>query len=444
MGVRLSFSLLLLSSVLFNQVRGQEKLNLKQCIEYGLKSNPSFTISQNEKRIADAKAREALSGYLPNISFSGGVDDNLKVQEQIIPAGLFGDQDIRVAFTKQFNTTGSLQLEQAIFDRSLIVGLKANKLVNQQAELNLQKSKETIIYNISSAYYQIFTYQQQLELLNLNLDTYSKQLQIVALKVQKGVALQKDRDKVQVDYNNTLSQIRVAETNITLAENQLKYEMGFPMQEKLEIEKLDTESKAIPLDTANDFKPENITERSLDKVSADLLKIEEKRILAGYLPKLSGYARYGWNGFGDNLGQSFSTLSAFSSIGLKLTVPIFDGFKRNSQYKEAQLKYDNALQTNKLNEGKYRLEFENSVSKLFKAESNMENDRRNMELSRSIFSVTDLQYQKGVTDMKDWLDSQNSLKEAQNSYLSSLYSYYQSKVDLEKARGTLTKFFNSL
>ena len=74
----------------------------------------------------------------------------------------------------------------------------------------------------------------------------------------------------------------------------------------------------------------------------------------------------------------------------------------------------------------------------------MENDRRNMELSRSIFSVTDLQYQKGVTDMKDWLDSQNSLKEAQNSYLSSLYSYYQSKVDLEKARGTLTKFFNSL
>lgn len=444
MGSRLSFSLLLLSAVLFNQVRGQDKFSLKQCIEYGLNSNPSSAIAQNEKMIADAKAKEALSGYLPNINFSGSIDDNLKVQEQVIPAGLFGDQDIRVSFTKQFNTVGTLQLDQAIYDQSLIVGLKANKLVKKQAELNFQKSKEMIIYNISTAYYQIFTYQQQLELLHLNLDTYNKQLEIITLKVQKGVALQKDIDKVQVDYNNTLSQIRVAETNITLAENQLKYEMGFPMQAKLDIEKLDTESKEMPLATSNDFKSENIIDRSLDQVSADLLKIEETRILAGYMPKLSGYARYGWNGFGDNLGQSFSTLSSFSSIGLKLTVPLFDGFKRNSQYKEAQLKYYNAVESNKLNEGKYRLEFENSVSKLFKAESNMENDRRNMELSRSIFSVTDLQYQKGVTDMKDWLDSQNSLKEAQNSYLSSLYGYFQSKVDLEKASGTLIQFYNSL
>ncbi|MCT3897517.1 TolC family protein [Elizabethkingia meningoseptica] len=444
MSIRLSSIFILFNVFFIVQIKAQEKFDLKQCIDYGLKNNPSSVISFNDKRIADAKAKESLAAYLPNLNFSGTVDDNLKVQEQVIPAGLFGDQDIRVAFTKKFTTNGSVQLDQTIYDQSQILALNANKLLRQQADLNLKKTKESVIYNISTSYYQIFVYQEQLELLKINLETYSKQLEIVALKVKKGVALQKDMDKVQVDYNNTLSQIRVAETNIILAENQLKYEMGFPMQTKLEIEKLEINRIDVTAELENDLNFENISDRELDKLNAELLKVDEKSIRAGFLPKLSFYARYGWNGFGDDLGQSFSSLRSFSAIGIKLAIPLFDGFKRKSQYTQAKLKYANALETNKLNEGKYQLDYENSVSKLYKAESDIENDKRNMELSRSIFNVTDLQYQKGVTDTKDWLDSQNSLKSSQNTYLTSLYNFFQSKVDLEKAKGTLVQFYNSL
>lgn len=444
MSIRLSSIFILFNVFFIVQIKAQEKFDLKQCIDYGLKNNPSSVISFNDKRIADAKAKESLAAYLPNLNFSGTVDDNLKVQEQVIPAGLFGDQDIRVAFTKKFTTNGSVQMDQTIYDQSQILALNANKLLRQQADLNLKKTKESVIYNISTSYYQIFVYQEQLELLKINLETYSKQLEIVALKVKKGVALQKDMDKVQVDYNNTLSQIRVAETNIILAENQLKYEMGFPMQTKLEIEKLEINRIDVTAELENDLNFENISDRELDKLNAERLKVDEKSIRAGFLPKLSFYARYGWNGFGDDLGQSFSSLRSFSAIGIKLAIPLFDGFKRKSQYTQAKLKYANALETNKLNEGKYQLDYENSVSKLYKAESDIENDKRNMELSRSIFNVTDLQYQKGVTDTKDWLDSQNSLKSSQNTYLTSLYNFFQSKVDLEKAKGTLVQFYNSL
>ncbi|MCT4122304.1 TolC family protein [Elizabethkingia anophelis] len=208
MSIRLSSIFILFNVFFIVQIKAQEKFDLKQCIDYGLKNNPSSVISFNDKRIADAKAKESLAAYLPNLNFSGTVDDNLKVQEQVIPAGLFGDQDIRVAFTKKFTTNGSVQLDQTIYDQSQILALNANKLLRQQADLNLKKTKESVIYNISTSYYQIFVYQEQLELLKINLETYSKQLEIVALKVKKGVALQKDMDKVQVDYNNTLSAVR--------------------------------------------------------------------------------------------------------------------------------------------------------------------------------------------------------------------------------------------
>lgn len=423
----------------------QEALSLKACIQYGLTSNPSNIIYENQKKIADAEAKQALAGYLPNISGSGSIDDNLKIQDQIIPAGLFGPEDIRIAFTKQYSTNGSIQLNQTIFDQSLIVGLKADQFNKKDAELNKKKNEETIIYNISTAYYQIYIYQLQLDLLEINSQTYQSQLDIVKLKVDKGVSLQKDYDKVLVDFNNNKSQIRVVETNIKLSKNQLKYEMGYSFEKEIEILADDIKSKELSIETDfSDFKVNNLIDYQLDENNLNLLKIDEKKYKAGAFPVLSGYIRYGMNGFGDNLGESFSNLKSFSSIGLKLTVPIFDGFKRKNQVAVAKLNYNNTEATNELNKGKYRLAYENSVSQIEKAESNLHNEQRNIEIAQSVFDVTNLQYQKGVTDMTDWLNSQNSLKTSQNTYLSSAYQLLQSQIELEKSKGTLFQFYESL
>lgn len=424
MGVKLISAMLF--SFFFWHAGAQNKMSLKKCIEYGLSSNPSTIVYENEKRIADAKAKEVLADYLPYVDLIGSVDNNLRVQEQVIPAGLFGDEDIRIAFTKQFSTNATLQINQNIYDQTAIVGIKANKVQKKQALLNQKKNDENIIFNISTAYYQIYTYLEQLELLNTNIEAYAKQLEIVDLKVKKGVVIKKEFDQVQVDYNNLMSQKRIAQTNIELATNQLKYEMGYPMENPLEIEVIDTnETDANPW---QEIEVQNLIDYQLDQINLEVLTFEQKRINAGYFPKLSAYGRLGMNGFGDKVTESLSSLKSFSSVGIKLSMPVFDGFKRNSQYRQSKLEYYNALEQNKLNEGKYKLNFENSKSKLYEAQSNLENDKRNMELAQSVFEVTDFNYQKGVTDMTDWLNSQRSLKESQNSYLSSFYSLLQANL----------------
>jgi outer membrane protein TolC len=81
---------------------------------------------------------------------------------------------------------------------------------------------------------------------------------------------------------------------------------------------------------------------------------------------------------------------------------------------------------------------------MIKEQTNVANNRRNISLATAVFNVTDLQYQKGTTDMTDWLNAQHSLKEALNNYLNSLYSYFQAKVNLEKAGGTLKNFYSTL
>ena len=428
-------------------IYAQEQWTLKKCIEYGLKNNRNTAIYENEKRAADAKAKEALAAYLPSVSLTGTLDDNLKVQETIIPAGVFGPTDTRIAFSKKFNTNATAQLDQTIFDKSLLTGLKANKYNYQQSELNQQKSQETIIYNISTAYYQIFVYREQLNLLKANQETYRQQMAISELQVKKGVTLQKDLDKITVDFNNSVSQIRVAESDITLAENQLKYEMGYEINGLLPLEDLPEENStataALTLNSMS-FSAAALTDYQLSQVNTKLLEIDHKRIQAGIYPKITAYARYGAVGFGDNLGPAFKELSPFSAVGLKLNIPIFDFFKRNAQSNQAKYKYLNAIENLKIDDGKYQLDFENAKTKLIKAQSNTGNDKRNITLAQSVFNTTNLQYQKGVTDLTDWLTAQNSLKEAQNSYLSSLYSLYQARIEMEKAGGTLRLFYTSL
>ncbi|WP_158994180.1 TolC family protein [Mucilaginibacter sp. L196] len=428
-------------------VLAQQNYSLKDCITYGLKNNRSNIQYANDLKIADAKGKEALADYLPSISLNGSLDDNLKVQESVIPAGIVGPNSIKVAFTERYNTNVTAEMDQTLYDQSLLTGLKANKYNKQQARLNQQQNDESIIYNVSNAYYQIYVYREQLLLLKADLETYQKQLEISRLQVNKGTVLQTNMDKISVNYNNTRSQISVAESNLALSENQLKTEMGYPLDIPLSVDSSSNETVnpiSVVKDSLTVFQVSNRSDYQLSQVNSKLLEIDEKRIAANALPKLTAYARYGGVGFGADLSPALSTLDPFSTIGIKLNIPLFDFFRRNAQHSQAKYKYLNALEDTKLDEAEFRMEFENARTKLNKATSNLENDQRNIVLAQSVFKITDLQYQKGVTGLTDWLNDRYSLKEAQNNYLVSLYNYYLARIDLEKANGTLKNFYNNL
>lgn len=429
-------------------LQAQDAWKLKECIAYGLKNHGSNKVYANNLLIAKAQAKEALAGYLPSVNVTGTIDDNLKVQQTIIPAGVFGPTDTKVAFTKKFNTNAFVQLDQPVYDQALLTGLKANKYVQEQAQLNVQQNQEALIYNISTAYYQVFVYRSELYLLQANLQTYQEQLRIADLKVKKGVGTEADRDKIQVNYNNTLSNINVSESNLQLSEAQLKNMMGYPLDDALPLdtarEETAAQQLAVPGESNAAFELANRTDYLLSQADVNLLLIDERKIRAGAFPRLSFYAKYGGVGFGDELWGSIKGITDYSALGIKLSIPLFDGFKRNAQYTQARYKQLNAAENLKLDAAKYRLEYENARTLLVKARVNVANNKRNILLAQSVFASTDLQYQKGVTDLTDWLNAQNSLKEAQNNYLSSLFSFYKATIDLEKANGTLKSFYTSL
>mgnify|MGYP000965502886 FL=1 len=219
----------LLAILAVTSVQGQQVLTLRQAIDHARSHSPAMAIAANDQRKADAQAQEAVSGYLPQLNGSGTLDDNLKRQTTILPAGIFSDQPTPVQFGTQFSTNLSLQAEQVLIDVAQLNGIQANRPNREMAVIKRKQAEEQVVYDVAKTYAQAQTYREHVKLLEENLKQYDELVPILRLRLEKGVAQQLDLDRVEVTQRNIRSQHTVAQANYEVAVAQLKRVMGMPM-----------------------------------------------------------------------------------------------------------------------------------------------------------------------------------------------------------------------
>lgn len=418
--------------------------SLKESIAYSLKNNPSSTIYKNEVLIAKEKKTEALAGYLPQVNGTGTFDDNLKRQVSVIPAGAFSKEEIKIQFGNQYNTNLVAQVDQVLFDRSITVAKEANKVNTLIADLKLLQNNENIVYNTITAYYQILTYNEQEKLLVENEKKYDELLRILQLQYEKGIAKKIDYDRMKVSQNNIKSQLSLLKTNRELALNKLKYAMGMDLSHNIAINDSLDYSMQVSMPVANQLDTKNLLDFKIQSNNIALQQLDTERKKFAFYPTLAGYARYGAQTFGNEFGKSFGNWFDYSSIGLKLNIPIFDGNKKKSQLAQSRLSLLNAQENLKLTERNYELQFQNANTALFRSYTSMNDNKQNLDLAADILKNTSLQYQKGTASLTDFLNSDYSYKEAQSNYISSLLNFLTARVDLEKSQGNLSTYVNQL
>lgn len=421
--------------------------SLKESIQYGLNNHASVRIYENNVRKSNQAAREALSAYLPQVNVNAGLDDNLKLPKTIIPAGTFGPgtPEQRVSFGSQYNSTVTAQVDQKIYDQSALTGLKARQPNIDFAAVQKEQNNEDLIFNIANSYYQILVAQKQLELLNNNKEKFERILSVTKLQAAQGVIKKVDIKQVQVNLNNVIAQISVVENNLTLAKNTLKNNIGLPQKDSVILS--DTARWLSDQPLLKEM-PEFDYTRSLDyqlqKIQISLYDINRKVIRDQAIPTLSFYARYGANGFGDQLEKAFDPLLDFSTIGLKISWNLFTGFRRDAQYKQATIDLQNARLNLSLNEENQDLYFQNARAKVKRSQITISTNKENMDLATEVYENTSLQYREGLASLSDLLNAELSYREAQNNYINSLLDYYLADLDVQKTNGTLESYFNNL
>jgi outer membrane protein len=417
---------------------------LKDCIDYGLKNFGTIRIAQYQQQTADQQSRQALGLYLPQVSATGTSTDNLKLQQSVIPAGVFGPEPRVFIIGQKYQTNLTAQASQTLFDKSLLLGIKANKPNQQLAALNNRQTQEDVIYNIASNYYQVFVAQQQIGLLRDNLERTQQVLNILKLQRDNGVIQPVDFTRTEVSYNSTQSQLTLAENDLNLAMNRLKYQMGMSQEQNLVLSDSTLLTQLPTLEPAQ-FDASKLVSFQQAETNLTLQGLQLQRIKAGYLPTVSLTANYGTVNLGaQTIDRLFSNFVGFGSVGLRVSIPIFDGFQRDAQVKQQRLTLLTQEEQQRLNVSAYRLQFNNAQSQIQRAQISVQNDDRNVKLAQEVYNITTLQYRQGTKLLTDLINADNSYREARTNYINSLINLYQARLDLEQSQGKLLSFYNEL
>lgn len=421
----------------------QQPFTLRQAIDHARAHSPAMAIAANDRLRADAQAQEALSGYLPQINGSGQLDDNLKRQTTILPAGIFSEQPLPVQFGTQFITTFNLQVEQTLVDVAQFNGIQANKPNLCMASIRLAQAEEQVVYEVARAYAQAQTYREQMRLLAENLSQYEQLVPILQLRLAKGVVQQLELDRVEVTRRNLTSQLRVAQANFEVALDQLKRAMGLTLSTDIVLADEPRSADARSA-TETPFALDNVLGHQLNRQAELLYSIDLKRKRSAFLPTLSAYGRYGTMAQGNDLGESYKTWFDYASIGLRLNVPLFSGLRRSSQVRQSEIALLNLREQQRDADLAFELSHRSASTRMLATDATLQSDADNLQLAERVFANTNLRYQQGLASLSDLLNADYQLKEARNNWTTSLLNRSIAVIDLERSKGNLLNYVNTL
>ena len=437
-------ALLCLSFMSFAQ---QKELTLKDAIRYALENKADAEKARLEVTKSEYKIQEVRANALPNISASGGMVYNPKLQATYIDASTFAfpgmpasNEPIKMEMGQKWSANVEAKLTQVLFNQTVFMGLKAARTTREFYMLNQQLTENEIIEKVAQAYYQVYQTRQTLENIESNLALTEKTANVVKGLNQSGLSKKIDVDRTTVAVNNLKSARQQALNGVQLSENALKYMIGMPMNEVITLPKEGFEAN---YDLAFEKGNSNtrIELQVLEK-QKQLLDLNTKVQRAALYPSLALQATYGYLSMGPKTpiiyGKKDKVYGAdYSAITLGVNIPIFSGFGTRAKIHQAQIESQALEATLKDTRLAMDLAYENAHSQLTNNLLTIDSQKENVKLAEEVLLNTQNNYQQGLASLTDLLEAERSLSDAKNNYTNALLDYKLAEIQLLKSQGKL-------
>lgn len=437
---RAFYTVIILLSV--KSSKAQRAYSLKEAIDTALNNSLQLKADNYDLEKTKASVKQARSSLLPSVSLNGSYQYQANVPVQMIPADVFGGEPGTYQaskFSVPQSKSATLQMSQPLFNASLLIALKAAKVAINLNMLQIRSSKEDLVYNVSATYYNIQTIIKQQELLKDNFANTAALLEVSSEQLKAGLATQTDVDRLTVSRDNTAASLESTVSSLEKQYNLLKLLMNLPLDRPISVVKDDYEQVVVSLDMPN-FNPTQKTNYLQIQENKRVADLQRRNIKAGYLPTLSQTMSNGYSGYYSN-ANPFKNLNNkwyySSSIGLTLSVPIFDGFSKKNQIRQKEMeikKYDvQAEQTLQQN----NKDAANAYADLKSNYITLQTQRRNLVLAQKVLDDINIQYKSGIAKITDVINSQTELQSAQNNFINAVINLRKAELDLKKAQGSL-------
>jgi outer membrane protein TolC len=443
---RLLFGLCLLGMVGRLQAQDEQALTLQGSVQYALQNSPQVQTAQLNVERNDQRVKEILSVGLPQVNLNGNYTYNLKLATQLIP-NLFGpnpnpEELVPVQFGTRMSTIFSGEVSQLLFSRTFFVGLDAAKKSRKLYELQTDQAKEELAYTIAQLYYSIQVTQKQRNILQANLDQVRSLVSLTEKQFNNGLAKKIDVDQLQVNRINLENQLKNLDLQVEQLKQTLKFNMAMPLDQPIVLtDTINEQDFAVPdvqVFTADFTQRKDL---AILDVQAQLNQLNVDQYRYGYWPTLSAFGNYNYQGQGNRFNDL--TWFDFGAVGLNLSVPLFDGFKKRAQIQQARIDQLQLEQTRRLTAQSINLGYNQAIQELQTNINNLRALAENRRVAEEVYRVSQSRFTQGIAPITEVLTAENSMREAQTNYLSALLQIRLADLAIQNAKGTFLNAINN-
>ncbi|MEP6467363.1 MAG: TolC family protein [Parafilimonas sp.] len=404
---------------------------LQQCVQYALTHQPTTNQALIDEKIVDAEIKTRLADWYPQISFDYTLEHYFKTPKSII-----GGMAVSTA-QKNFSSA-YFSVNQNIFNPDVLLASKTATQVRTQAKQFTANNKIYVVLDVSKAFYDVLLSQQQINLVEEDITRLSRTVKDSYNQYKAGVVDKTDYKRAQISLNNAIAEKKQYQEAFTAKFSVLKLLMGYPQPAYFGLiyDSLQLQSE-IFIDTAQQVNYNNRIEYKILQTQQALLKANLDYYKWSFIPTVSAFGNYNLTYANNSFSKLYTTNFPSSYVGLTLDFPIFQGGKRTWQIRGANLQLDR-LQYNFVSlRDSIQSEYTQAISnyKSYLSDYNMQHD--NLDLATDVYNTIYLQYKAGVKTYLDVIIAESDLRTTQVNYLNALYEVLSSKLDVEKALGTL-------
>ena len=458
-------------------------LTLNDALTLARRNNPTLQNSVNARRTAAANVRAANGAFLPNVntSFGGGYREGRQTFFQGQGFGSTNDQ-----LSTDASASASLNLSLgAVNDR------RAIKAEQNATESDIAAAELAVRNNVTTQYLTALQAQANAVLQDTLLTTTTAQLQLARARLQVGSGTQLDVQRAEVaDGQQRVASIRArntAQVEIVRLFQQIgmtpvagtTLDPNLPAPPALELQAvLDMARRANPALEAFKLREESarrqvssaksgyypalslqagvsaftnrftntgqlITQAQNGAISTrnSCIRSEEVRArlqLANNLAQCEGIAFTPAQEAAIRDAQSkypFDFTRNPYNISASLSLPLFNGFRREQQIEQAQVQRKNAENNTRTQELRVTADVTAAFLQLNTAQQTVELQEQNVRTARTALSLAQERYRVGAISLVDLVQARGDYERAETDRITAVYDVQRAFAALENAAG---------
>ncbi|MBQ1510367.1 MAG: TolC family protein [Selenomonadaceae bacterium] len=368
--------------------------------------------------------------------------DPHQVTQMTVSGYVFGNEDLPVvkeetgtvgAYAMRNTFSNSWNLTIPIYTGGQLEGrMDASRYRLNQADLNLENTREEVRYQAAEAYANLLHQENLTKIAGEAVDMAKTQLRLISDQYSEGAVAKADVLMMEVQLANCRKNLVSAKSATEVARSTLASIVGLPQ---------DTMIQPSDIFSYEPY-PKELTEceeyalaHRPDGLAAEYAKkaaeAQKDAAKAGYRPRVTG-----------SVGQSISSNHPFGSerssgweAGIGLSWSIFDNGVTAANVEGAKAVIDQAEASAEHIRKQIRLQTRSAYLNMRAAEENIRETADAVGKAEQNYVIAKVRYEEGVDILLNVTDAQERLTQARSNYYTALYQYNLYRAALDKAMG---------